>query len=186
MRKNRILKVKNGLLELKTILRQLTYIYRWRKWTNKRIWRKRNNKEEKVCKNIWYDCIWLAIFLSPQKTVGGVKDEIISVFKTNKTKDYSKPKCGKKPPKETENASEDNIIKNIMNLFILRKENEAIQERKINDINTLFEQQKEGYYKPVRIDRLYRNSYIEYVNNGVKNKTLSIKKYLAILERNHK
>ena len=73
-----------------------------------------------------------------------------------------------------------------MNLFILRKENEAIQERKINDINTLFEQQKEGYYKPVRIDRLYRNSYIEYVNNGVKNKTLSIKKYLAILERNHK
>ena len=33
---------------------------------------------------------YLIIFLSSQKTVGGIKDKIVSLFKTNATKNYSK------------------------------------------------------------------------------------------------
>ena len=38
---------------------------------------------------------------------------------------------------------------------------------------------KKDYYKPVRIDKLYTNSRIEYKDNRDRNKFLSIKKYLA-------
>ena len=39
--------------------------------------------------------------------------------------------------------SEVNIIKNIRNLFKLKKENNTIKDRIIRDIRTLFEQQEE-------------------------------------------
>ena len=60
--------------------------------------------------------------------VGGVKDKIVSLFKTNATKDYGKPTHIKKnvwwwkETKETKNKrlSVDNIIKNIRNIFRLK------------------------------------------------------------------
>ena len=75
--------------------------------------------------------------------------------------------------------SEDSIsiIKIIRNLFKLKKENEAIKDRIIRDIKTLFKQE-EDYYKPVRVSNLWNNNYIEYESNGDKNKNLSIKEYL--------
>ena len=47
----------------------------------------------------------------------------------------------------------------------------------IRDIKNLFEQ-GEDYYKSLRISNFYSNNDIEYENNGDRNKTLSIKKYL--------
>ena len=37
--------------------------------------------------------------------------------------------------------SEENMIKSIRNIFKLKKENEAIKDRTIRDIRTLFEKQ---------------------------------------------
>ena len=45
---------------------------------------------------------------------------------------------------------EENIIKNIRNLFKLKKEKERIKDRIITDIRTLFKQE-DNYYKPIRV-----------------------------------
>ena len=45
-------------------------------------------------------------------------------------------------------------------------------------IKNLFEQEEEDFYKPVRVGNIYSYNYIEYGNNGDKNKSLSIKEYL--------
>ena len=106
-------------------------------------------------KNTSYDFLTNFIF---EKTVGCVKDKVMSLFKTNTTKDYSKltrvknvyggGKKSRKP--KIQNQSEDKMMKNMRNLFRLKMENEAIKNRMIGDINTLFEQE-EGYSKPVRV-----------------------------------
>ena len=61
---------------------------------------------------------------------------------------------------------DDAAIKDIRNLFRLKKENEAIKCRVITDIRNLFEHdEKEDYY-------------IEYESNGHRNKALLIEIYL--------
>ena len=40
------------------------------------------------------------------------------------------------------------------------------------------EQEKEDYYKQIRLGDIWNNNYIEYENNGDRNKTLSIEEYL--------
>ena len=70
--------------------------------------------------------------------------------------------------------SNESIIENIRKLFRLKKENEAIKDRIIRDIENLFEKQ-EDHYKLVRVGDFYSNSYIEYESNGIRNKSLSIK-----------
>ena len=73
--------------------------------------------------------------------------------------------------------SEENIFKSIRNLFNLKKENEAIKDRIIRDCRTLFKQ--DDYYKPIRVDSFWNNNYIEYASSGDRNKSLSVKEYLA-------
>ena len=80
------------------------------------------------------------------------------LFKTN---DYSKPKRVKTVYGGGKKQSEENIIKSIRNLFILKKENEAIKDRIIRDIRTLFEQD-DDYHKPTRVGNFWNNNYIEY------------------------
>ena len=48
------------------------------------------------------------------------------------------------------------------------------------DIKNLFEHEKEeeNYYKPVRVNNFWNNSYVEYESNGDRNKTLSVEEYL--------
>ena len=58
----------------------------------------------------------------------------------------------------------------------LEKENEAIKDRITRDIRNLFEQQKEDYYKTVRVSNFWDNNYMK--RNGDRNKTLSIGEYL--------
>ena len=70
--------------------------------------------------------------------------------------------------------SEEDIIKSIRNLFKLKKENEATNNRIIRDIRTLFKQEN-IYYKPTRIGNFWKNNYIENEINGDRKKSLSVK-----------
>ena len=65
----------------------------------------------------------------------------------------------------------------IRNLFKLQKENKVIKDRILRSIRNLFEEEK-NYYKPVRANNCWSNTYIKYESKGDKNKPLSIKKYL--------
>ena len=67
-------------------------------------------------------------------------------------------------------------IKNIRNIFRLKKENEETKVRVIRNTRNLFEH--EDYYKPARVGNFWSNNYTEYDSNSNSNKTLSIKHYL--------
>ena len=69
---------------------------------------------------------------------------------------------------------EENIIKDIRNLFRLKKETKAIKDRILRDIENLFEHEKQekNYYKPVRVSAFWSNNYIEFESRGDRNKTL--------------
>ena len=53
--------------------------------------------------------------------------------------------------------SEKNVIESIKNLFKLKKENEAIKDRIIRDIRSLFKQE-DDYYKPLRVGNFCNNN----------------------------
>ena len=58
-------------------------------------------------------------------------------------------------------------IKVIRNLFRQKKETKTIKNRILRDIKNLFEhEEEENHYKPVRIYNFWSNNYIEYKNNG--------------------
>ena len=114
----------------------------------------------------------------------GVKDQVMSLFKTW---DYSKSKrvktfyrSKKKPNKLRiqKQSEEEIIIKNIRNLFKLKKDNETIKDRISRDIKTVFENQEEDYYKPERVRNVWNNNYIEYESKGGRNKNISVNEYL--------
>ena len=80
-----------------------------------------------------------------------------------------------------ERKRKDTIIKDIKNIFRLRKEidnsaikgitkkkeNETIKDRIIRDIKSLFEQEN-NYYKPIRVGNLWNDGFIEYESNSDK------------------
>ena len=102
--------------------------------------------------------------------MGSVREKIMSLSKASTIRNFSKPTHvsmmygGQKKPRKPKikKQSEDKI-----------KES---QDRIIRDIKNLLEQE-EDYCKPVRVRSLFSNIYIEYENNGDRNKTLSIKEY---------
>ena len=99
---------------------------------------------------------------------------------------------------ESLSLEEENIIKNIRNLFRLKKElnyttairdirnifrlekeTKAIKDTIVRDIKNLFEyEEEENYHKPVRVRNFWSNNYIEFESNGDRNKTLSVEEYL--------
>ena len=99
---------------------------------------------------------------------------------------------------ESLSLQKENIIKDISNLFRLKKEQnftaikdirhlfreekeaKAIKNRILRHIKNLSEHEKEeeNYCKPVRVSNFWSNSYIEYKSNGDRSKTLSVKEYL--------
>ena len=70
-------------------------------------------------------------------------------------------------------------IKNIRNLFRLEKKAKKIKDRILRDIKNLSEHEKEeeNCYKPVRVSKFWSNNYIECESNGDGNKTLSAEEY---------
>ena len=68
----------------------------------------------------------------------------------------------------------ENIIKNIRNLFRLEKETKGIKDEILMDNKNLFEE----YYKPIKVNNIWSNNYIEYKSNGDRYQTLSVEEYL--------
>ena len=92
-----------------------------------------------------------------RKTVGGLKVNVVSLFKTNTPKDYGKQTVyGKGKKSNNPKQYEKDIIR---------------------DIRTHFEQD-DHYYKPIRVGSFWNNNYIEYEGNVYRNKNLSVKEYL--------
>ena len=99
---------------------------------------------------------------------------------------------------ESLSLEEENIIKDIRNLFKLKKEQnytavkyirnlfryeketKPIKDRILRDIENPFEHEKEeeNYCKPVRVSIFWSKNHIEYKNNSERNKTLSAEEYL--------
>ena len=48
----------------------------------------------------------------------------------------------------------------------------------IRDIINLFDHEDESYYKPVKVDNICSNNYVEYGSYGNRNKTLSVEEYI--------
>ena len=71
-------------------------------------------------------------------------------------------------------------IKDVRILFRLEKETKAIKDRILRGIKNLFEheQEEEHYYEPVRVSNFWNNNYTEYESNCDRNKTLSVEEYL--------
>ena len=49
-----------------------------------------------------------------------------------------------------------------------------MKDRILRDIKNLFEHEKEGVNKPVRVNNVWSNNHIEYNSNTDRNKTLSV------------
>ena len=98
-------------------------------------------------------------------------------------------------------SEEENIIKDIINLFRLKKELNytAIKDIRnlfrqnldktttikysnliLRDIKNLFEheEEEENYYKPVKVNNFWSTNYIECESNGDRYKILSLEEYL--------
>ena len=93
--------------------------------------------------------------------VDGVKDKIMSLFKTTTTNDYNKSTCVSNVYQSGEKARKPKIKK-------------QPQDRIFKDIKNLYEKER-NYYKPVTVESLYSNDYIEYESNDDRNITLSMK-----------
>ena len=78
-----------------------------------------------------------------RKSVDNLKGKVVSVFEINTLKQTAY-RTGKK-------ESEENIIENFRNLFIIKKENKEIKDIIITDIRTLFEQ-GDNCCKPERVN----------------------------------
>ena len=53
----------------------------------------------------------------------------------------------------------DTTIKDVRNVFRLKKENEAMKNRVIRDFRNLYENVKEDYYEAVREGNFWSNNY---------------------------
>ena len=74
-------------------------------------------------------------------------------------------------------------IKDIKNLFRLKKENKIIKDRILSDIRIFFElEEEENHYKPIRVSNFWSNNYVEYESKGDSNKTPSVEEYLSRIE----
>ena len=60
----------------------------------------------------------------------------------------------------------------------LRRKNNAITDKIIRDIRSLFESNEENYDEPVRTGNTFDNDHFEYERGSDKNKTLSIEEHL--------
>ena len=70
-------------------------------------------------------------------------------------------------------------IKDIRNLSRQKEETKPIKNRILRNIKNLFKhEEKENYYKPVRVSNFWSNNYIEYESNSDRSKALSVEEYL--------
>ena len=74
----------------------------------------------------------------------------------------------------------DTAIKGVTNLFRLRQEVKGIKDIVLRNIKNLFEYEKEeeNYCKPIRVNNFWSDNYIEYKGRANKNRILLIEEYV--------
>ena len=77
--------------------------------------------------------------------------------------------------KKLKKETNDVAIKGIRNLFRLKKQNKAIKYRILRNIRNIFEHEQEDHYKSVRGGNFWSSNYIEYKSEGNR-KTLNLAK----------
>ena len=82
---------------------------------------------------------------------------------------------------ESLSLEKENVIKDIGNLFRLKKETKAIKNRTPRDIKNLFEHEEENYYWSLRVRNFWSINYIEYGSNGDRTKTQPVQDILKKL-----
>ena len=60
----------------------------------------------------------------------------------------------------------------------MKKEYQAIKYKTTKNIRSLFENEKEDYYQPKRVDNFSKRNYIEYESDIDRNEKLSTEEYL--------
>ena len=70
-------------------------------------------------------------------------------------------------------------MKDIRSLYGFKKK--GMNDKALRDIRTLYESDKEDYYRLIRTGNAFSSNYIEYESNGDKDKTLFIDDYLDII-----
>ena len=107
-------------------------------------------------------------------------DKLLSILdKSEQVKKLSEKKVIR--DMRIEDFSSNKMLKSMRNLFSLEKD-KGINDKVLRDIRTLYESDKENYYKPININNAFNDNSIEYESNGDKDKTLSIKKYLDMIK----
>ena len=59
--------------------------------------------------------------------------------------------------KKLKKEANDAAIKGVRNFFRLKNENKAVKYRILRDISNLFQHDKAGYYKPLRVNNFWNN-----------------------------
>ena len=75
----------------------------------------------------------------------------------------------------------DKALKDIRSPFRLK--NKGINDEALRDIKTLYEWDKEHYYKLVRISDACSSNYIECESDGFKEKTVFVDEYLDMIRQ---
>ena len=84
-----------------------------------------------------------------------------------------------KPNLEERNANKGNIIKDIRNLFRLKKRKKnVIEDKIIPEIRALLESDEKDCYELIRIGNKFSNNYIEFESKGYRSKAPSIEEYI--------
>ena len=68
---------------------------------------------------------------------------------------------------------DNNATKDIRDLFRLKKGNKTMKDEMIRGIKTLSEEE-DNYCKPIKVVNFWNNNYIEYESNSDSNKNLSL------------
>ena len=113
-----------------------------------------------------------------RKSVGGFENKVICIFKTNTPTQTVYGRIKQLNKSKTQKKSEEKITNTIRNLFILK---EKEKHRIIADNRTIFEEDDDEYYTPKRISKFWNNNYIEYENNGDRNKHVLLEEFLIKL-----
>ena len=66
---------------------------------------------------------------------------------------------------QTKNKTDNFTVNDIRNLFRVKKENKEIKKKLIRVIKNIFEQEKENYYKQVRVGNFLSTNYNKYRSN---------------------
>ena len=61
------------------------------------------------------------------------------------------------------------------------RDNDDLDYKGIRQIENLFDEINEDYYKPIKTKGAFNNNYIEYESRGDKDKRLSVKEYLYMI-----